>query len=72
MRRPAATKSRRALIVLVVLALTIALALATTAGAKQYVLPRPKHEHCRTHYARKVEKVKRRHAEELASQAEGR
>jgi hypothetical protein len=40
--------------------------------AKQYVLKHPKHEHCRAHYVRKIEKVKRRHAEELASQAEGR
>ena len=41
-------------------ALLAALAFATTASAKQYILKHPKHEHCRAHYVRKVEKVKRR------------
>jgi hypothetical protein len=42
-------------------ALLAALAFATTASAKQYILKHPKHEHCRTHYARKVEHIKRHH-----------
>lgn len=37
--------------------LTPAVAQATT---KQYVLKHPKHEHCRAHYTRKVERVKKR------------
>ncbi len=45
--------------------LTIAVALIVPSGAqaapvKQYVLKHPKHEHCRAHYVRKVEYVKRR------------
>jgi len=30
------------------------------AAAKQYVLPHPKHEHCRAHYVKKVEMVNKR------------
>jgi hypothetical protein len=30
------------------------------AAAKQYVLPHPRHEHCRAHYVKKVETVKER------------
>jgi hypothetical protein len=43
-----------------ILAVLVSLALPATAGAKQYVLKHPRHENCRTHYVRKVEKVKRR------------
>jgi hypothetical protein len=62
---------RRALILAVLVSL-MAPTGAQAKPAKQYVLKHPKHEHCRANYVRKVEKVKRRHAEELASQAEGR
>ena len=43
----------------IVLAVAIALLAPSMAlGAKQYALKHPKHEHCRTHYVRKVEQVK--------------
>jgi hypothetical protein len=49
------------LLVLCALALlTMVSGVATAKSAKQYVLKHPKHERCRRHYVRKVEKVKRR------------
>ena len=45
---------------IVLIAIAVSLSLAGTAQAKQDVLKHPKHQHCKTHYVRKVEHVKKR------------
>lgn len=51
---------KRSALSLAVLASLVAPTGAQAKPAKQYVLKHPKREHCRAHYVRKVEKVKRR------------
>jgi hypothetical protein len=45
---------------IVPITIAVSLAFAGSAQAKQYVLKHPKREHCKAHYVRKVEHVKKR------------